>query len=340
MSMSHPPQSGESPLVDSFGRVHTSMRISVTDRCNIRCFYCMPDEQIRFKPREEILSHEEIVRFVTAILPLGVNQFRITGGEPLVRNDLPGLIQRLAALPGIADLAMTTNGILLAEMAEDLYKAGLQRLNISLDGLQEETFRRITRRDGLQQVLEGIQAAQRQNFRQIRLNAVAIRGMTEGEIIPLGKFAREQGLELRFIEFMPLDAEEGWESQQVLDGDEIKQTLETAFGPLVPRPRPNASQPAVDYEFADGRGRIGFINPVTHPFCGDCNRLRITAEGKLRNCLFSTEEWDARELIRSGATSTAIRELLRRCVMQKKAGHGIDSSDFQRPERAMYQIGG
>ena len=340
MSMSHPPQSGESPLVDSFGRVHTSMRISVTDRCNIRCFYCMPDEQIRFKPREEILSHEEIVRFVTAILPLGVNQFRITGGEPLVRNDLPGLIQRLAALPGIADLAMTTNGILLAEMAEDLYKAGLQRLNISLDGLQEETFRRITRRDGLQQVLEGIQAAQRQNFRQIRLNAVAIRGMTEGEIIPLGKFAREQGLELRFIEFMPLDAEEGWESQQVLDGDEIKQTLETAFGPLVPRPRPNASQPAVDYEFADGRGRIGFINPVTHPFCGDSNRLRITAEGKLRNCLFSTEEWDARELIRSGATSTAIRELLRRCVMQKKAGHGIDSSDFQRRERAMYQIGG
>jgi len=340
MSMSHLPQSGEAPLVDSFGRVHTSMRISVTDRCNIRCFYCMPDEQIRFKPRDEILSHEEIQRFVEAILPLGINQFRITGGEPLVRNNLPGLIQRIAALPGVDDLAMTTNGVLLAGMAEDLCKAGLQRLNISLDGLQEETFRRITRREGLQKVLEGIEAAQKLPFRQIRLNAVAIRGITEAEIIPLGKFAREQGLELRFIEFMPLDAEEGWESRQVLDGDEIKRTLESAFGPLVPRPRPNASQPAVDFEFADGCGRIGFINPVTQPFCSDCNRLRITAEGQMRNCLFSTKEWDARELLRSGATSAEIRELLRECVMHKKAGHGIDSSDFQRPERAMYQIGG
>ncbi len=340
MSMSHPPQSGESPLVDSFGRVHTSMRISVTDRCNIRCFYCMPDEQIRFKPRDEILSHEEIERFVEAILPLGINQFRITGGEPLVRKDLPGLIQRIGALPGVEDLAMTTNGVLLADMAEDLYKAGLQRLNISLDGLQEETFLRITRREGLQKVLEGIEAAQQLPFRQIRLNAVAIRGITEAEIIPLGQFAREQELELRFIEFMPLDAEEGWESQQVLDGDEIKRTLESAFGPLVPRSRPNPSQPAVDFEFADGRGRIGFINPVTQPFCGDCNRLRITAEGQLRNCLFSTEEWDARELLRNGAPEAEIRNRLRECVMHKKAGHGIDSSDFQRPERAMYQIGG
>ena len=172
------------------------------------------------------------------------------------------------------------------------------------------------------------------------MNAVAIRGITEAEIIPLGQFAREQELELRFIEFMPLDAEEGWESQQVLDGDEIKRTLESAFGPLVPRSRPNPSQPAVDFEFADGRGRIGFINPVTQPFCGDCNRLRITAEGQLRNCLFSTEEWDARELLRNGAPEAEIRNRLRECVMHKKAGHGIDSSDFQRPERAMYQIGG
>ncbi len=331
---------GIEPLVDSFGRVHTSLRISVTDRCNIRCFYCMPNEQVRFKPRHEILTFEEIERFVRAIVPLGVRRLRLTGGEPLVRADLPDLVACLANIPGVDDLALTTNGLLLADVAEQLADAGLQRLNISLDGLKEETFRRIARRDGLPRVLEGIAAAQRGGFERIRLNAVAIRGISEEEIVPLGRFARERDLELRFIEFMPLDAEGNWDYQQVLDGGTIRQRLEQAFGPLVPAVRSDPSQPAVDFHFADGVGRIGFINPVTQPFCSDCNRLRITAEGQVRNCLFSTEEWDARAVLRAGGDAAALQALLRASVSAKRIGHGIDSPTFQRPERAMFQIGG
>jgi len=327
------------PLIDTFGRMHNSLRISVTDRCNIRCFYCMP-EVVRFKPRSEILSFEEIQRFVRILARQGVNKLRITGGEPLVRAELPKLIGRLAAVDGIADIAMTTNGVLLAEQAEDLKKAGLQRLNISLDGLREETFQKISRREGLDRVLEGIFAAQRAGFEKIRLNAVAIRGITEEEIIPLGRFAREHGLEMRFIEFMPLDAEGNWQSEQVIGGEEIRMVLEAEFGPLVARARPDRSQPASDFEFVDGIGRIGFINPVTQPFCSDCNRLRITAEGKVRNCLFSTVEWDARGLLRSGAADAEIGQLVRNCITAKKIGHGIDSPEFIKPERPMYQIGG
>lgn len=328
------------PLVDSFDRVHSSLRISVTDRCNIRCFYCMPNEQIQFKPREELLTFEEIETFVRAVVPLGVNRLRLTGGEPLVRASLPDLIARLSTIPGVRDLAMTTNGILLTEFAPALFAAGLQRLNISLDGLSEETFRQITRREGLDRVLAGIEAAQQVGFEQIRLNAVAIRGISEKEIVPLGRFARERRLELRFIEFMPLDAEGNWQTEQVVRGQEIRRLLEAAYGPLVALPRPDPSQPAVDFQFADGIGRIGFINPVTQPFCQDCNRLRITAEGQLRNCLFSHEEWDARELLRDRADAEMLQSLVRRCVSQKKVGHGIDSDQFLRPSRAMYQIGG
>ena len=327
------------PLVDTFGRRHNNLRISVTDRCNIRCFYCMP-EQVQFLPREELLSFEEIVRFVHVAASLGVNKLRVTGGEPLVRAHLSELIRQLVRVPGIDDVALTTNGILLAEQAADLKDAGLQRLNISLDGLSEETFRRIARRDGLDRVLEGIQAAQRLEFRKIRLNAVAIAGISEEEIVPLGRFARRHQLELRFIEFMPLDADANWEQAQVLTGDAIRSRLEDAFGPLVLAERNDASQPAVDYVFADGCGRIGFINPITQPFCGDCNRLRITAEGKIRNCLFSTTEWDARRVIRDGGTERELVQLLRDCIAAKKSGHGIDTPDFVRPQRAMYEIGG
>jgi cyclic pyranopterin phosphate synthase len=206
--------------------------------------------------------------------------------------------------------------------------------------MSEETFQRISRRQGLQQVLDGIDAAQRVGFSKIRLNAVAIRGITEGEIVPLGEFARQHDLELRFIEFMPLDAEGNWQPDQVLSGADIRRLLEDAFGPLVPIDRPDPSQPAVDYQFADGIGHIGFINPVSQPFCGDCNRLRITAEGKVRNCLFSTVEWDARALLRGDASDEQIAQLVRDCVAAKKAGHGIDSPEFIKPERAMYQIGG
>ena len=328
------------PLIDALGRVHTNLRISVTDRCNIRCFYCMPNENVQFRPRAEVLTFEEIERFARIMASLGIDKLRLTGGEPLVRAGLPTLVEKLAQIPGIRDIAMTTNGILLADHAEALKQAGLRRLNISLDGLSEETFREITRREGLDRVLEGIAAAQRIGFEKIRLNAIAIRGITENEIVPLGRFARERGLELRFIEFMPLDAEDNWQTEQVLSGEEIRESMEAEFGPLVPAHRDDPSQPAVDFEFADGTGRIGFINPVSQPFCGSCNRLRITAEGKVRNCLFSTEEWDAREPLRGGQDDEAIAQLIRDCVAAKKPGHGIDSAEFVRPERAMYQIGG
>lgn len=328
------------PLIDSFGRVHTNLRISVTDRCNIRCFYCMPDENVRFKPRSELLTFEEIERVAQIVARLGITKLRLTGGEPLVRAELPSLVARLVAIPGIRDVALTTNGILLAEQAAALRQAGLHRLNISLDTLSEEKFERISRRPGLDRVLAGIAAAQREGFRKIRLNAIAIRGITEEEVVPLGRFARERGMELRFIEFMPLDADNRWDTEQVLTGEEIRERLEAEFGELVAVERPDPSQPATDFAFAVGGGRIGFINPISQPFCGDCNRLRITAEGQIRNCLFSLVEWDARALLRDGASDDDVARLVRDCVRAKRAGHGIDSADFVKPERAMYQIGG
>jgi cyclic pyranopterin phosphate synthase len=332
--------SNKAPLIDSFGRVHTSLRISVTDRCNIRCFYCMPNENVRFRPRHEILTFEEITRFVSVVSQMGVHRLRLTGGEPLVRAELPRLVKMLAALPGVDDLALTTNGILLEEQAADLKQAGLERVNISLDTLSEEVFQKISRREGLGRVLAGIAAAQQVGFAQIRLNAIAIHGLTEEEIVPLARFARERGLELRFIEYMPLDAEQHWQAADVLDGREIRRILEAEFGPLVPVGRPHASQPASDFEYADGRGRIGLIQPVSQPFCGDCDRLRLTAEGQVRNCLFSTAEWDARALLRGHGSDDEIAELVRDCVLAKAPAHGINTIDFVRPQRAMYQIGG
>lgn len=328
------------PLIDTLGRVHTNLRLSVTDRCNIRCFYCMPDESIRFKPRHELLTFEEMERFVRVVANMGVNKLRLTGGEPLVRADLPKLVARLAAIEGIHDIALTTNGILLEEQAQALKDAGLTRVNISLDTLSEEVFRRIARREGLDRVLAGIHAAKRVGFDRIRLNAVAIKGITEPEVAPLAQFARDHGMEMRFIEFMPLDAEEHWQHDQVLGGEEIRRLIEEAIGPLEPADRPDPSQPATDFRFADGRGSVGFINPVTQPFCEDCNRLRLTAEGQVRNCLFSTVEWDARAILRGGGSDEDLAQLIRDCVQAKKPGHGIDSADFVRPQRAMYQIGG
>jgi cyclic pyranopterin phosphate synthase len=327
-------------LIDSFGRVHTSLRISVTDRCNIRCFYCMPNENVRFLPRKDILSFEEIDRFVHVAARLGVTKLRLTGGEPLVRQELPSLVASLAAIRGIEEVALTTNGILLADLAGPLKRAGLDRINISLDALSEESFRAISRRDGLDRVLAGIFAAQQAGFRKIRLNAVAIRGITEVEVVPLASFARNHGFELRFIEFMPLDAENHWQHDQVFSGAEIRSLIEREICPLVPLPISDPSQPATDYQFADGSGTIGFINPVTQPFCSDCNRLRITAEGKVRNCLFSLTEWDARHILRTGGSDDDLARLIQDCVRAKRAGHGIDDEDFIKPERAMYQIGG
>jgi cyclic pyranopterin phosphate synthase len=330
----------KAPLVDRLGRVHTSLRISVTDRCNIRCFYCMPNENVRFRPRHEILSFEEISRFVRVVSQMGVRRLRLTGGEPLVRTGLARLVKMLADLPEIEDIALTTNGILLSELAAELRAAGLRRLNISLDTLREEVFQKISRREGLDRVLEGIAAAQDVGFDRIRLNAIAIHGLTEEEIVPLARFARDRDLELRFIEYMPLDAEQHWQSEDVLDGDAIRKILETEFGPLVPAGRVHASQPASDFEYSDGRGRVGLIQPVSQPFCEACDRLRLTAEGQVRNCLFSTAEWDARAILRGGGSDDELADLVRNCVFAKAPAHGIGSEDFVRPERAMYQIGG
>ncbi len=327
-------------LIDGYGRVHTHLRISVTDRCNLRCFYCMPDDHVVFKPRAELLTFEEIERVVRVLVPMGVNKLRITGGEPLVRLQVDRLISRLAAIPGVRDLAMTTNGMLLADQARALRRAGLRRLNISLDALDESTFEQISRRNGLARVLQGISVAGQMGFEKIRLNAVAICGWTEEQILPLAAFARQHRLELRFIEFMPLDADASWSDEQVLTGPEIRRRIESKFGPLIAVPRTDPSQPAVDYQYGDGAGRVGFIEPVTHPFCDHCNRLRLTAEGQFRNCIFSQEEWDARAVIRGTGSDRQLAGLVRACVQAKKPGHGIDSPEFLRPHRAMYQIGG
>lgn len=326
-------------LIDSFGRVHNNLRISVTDRCNIRCFYCMPAENVVFKPRAELLTFEEIVRFVRVAVGLGIDKLRLTGGEPLVRHELHRLVRLLKEVQGIRDIALTTNGILLAEQAAELKAAGLGRLNVSLDALSEETFERIARRKGLDRVLAGIETAQRVGFKRIRLNAVSIRGLTEDQIIPLAEFARRRGLELRFIEYMPLDAERHWDHDQVLSGDEVRSIIDRQVGALEPVPTGDPSQPAVDYRYADGAARVGFINSVTQPFCNRCNRLRLTADGQVRNCLFSTVEWDARALLRADADEQ-LADLIQACVGAKRAGHGIDTPEFMRPERAMYQIGG
>ena len=329
-------------LIDRFGRLHTDLRISVTDRCNLRCTYCMPEEVV-FRPREELLTYEEIARVAAVASGLGVRTIRVTGGEPLVRRDLAVLVRQLVGTPGVDEVALTTNGILLADQARALREAGLTRLNVSLDSLREEVFERITRRAGVAQVLAGLAAAKRAGFRTIRINAVSIRGLTEAEILPLAAFCRREGFHLRFIEFMPLDADGAWAREQVLSGAEVRAILERSLGPLRRVDRPpsiDAGQPAVDYAWADGGGRVGFIDPVTQPFCGRCDRLRLTADGQLRNCLFSTVEWDARRVLREGGDDQTLAALLRDCVAAKRAAHGIDTPAFDRPARAMYQIGG
>jgi len=330
-----------SALVDGFGRMHTDLRISVTDRCNLRCTYCMPLDAV-FKPREELLSYEEIARVARVAAGLGIRSIRITGGEPLVRHGVEALVTQLAEIPGVEDLSLTTNGLLLEEQASALRIAGLHRLNVSLDALKPEVFERIARRQGLDRVLAGLAAAKTAGFRSIRINAVSIRGLTEEEIVPLSQFCRREGFHLRFIEFMPLDGESSWADAQVLSGREVREILAKHVGPLVPASRTDDGQPAVDYEYADDATAtgVGFIDPVTQPFCDRCDRLRLTADGQFRNCLFSTTEWDARHVLRTGGSDDEIARLLRDCVRAKRAAHGIGTASFERPTRAMYQIGG
>jgi cyclic pyranopterin phosphate synthase len=328
------------PLLDGFGRLHDNLRISVTDRCNIRCFYCMPEHDVQFVPRQEILSFEEIERFVRVAVDLGVTKLRITGGEPLVRRELHVLLRKLVNMPGIRDIALTTNAVLLAEQAQTLYEAGLRRINIHLDTLSPERFFQITRRRDFARVMAGIETCLALGYGPIKLNVVAVKNLIEPDIVPLARFGRERGIEVRYIEFMPLDAQGLWDRERVLFASDIIAMLEREIGPLVERPGRDPRAPALEYEFADGVGRIGFIASVSRPFCLNCNRIRLTADGKLRYCLFAIEETDVRELLRSGAPDDEIAATIRSTVAAKWIGHEINSTKFVAPPRPMYAIGG
>lgn len=329
------------PLIDNYQRLHNNLRLSVTDRCNIRCFYCMPEKDVEFVPRAEILRFEEMERFARIAVGLGVKKIRVTGGEPLVRKDLHILVRKLVEMPGVEDVALTTNGVLLAPQAEALYDAGLRRLNIHLDTLDRARFEEITRRDELLRVLEGIDAAQRLGFGPIKINAVAVKGLVEQDIVPLAQFGRERGIEIRYIEFMPLDAQNLWDRSRVLLADDILAMLAEGVGPLDPVPDPDPRAPALEYRFRDGRGQVGFIASVSRPFCLNCNRIRLTADGKLRYCLFAIEETDVKGLLRGGAPDEEIAETIRTTVRAKWLGHEINQGErFVPPPRPMYAIGG
>lgn len=295
---------------------------------------------MEFGPREEILSFEEIERFVRIAAPLGVDKLRITGGEPLLRRDLPKLIESLADIPGIADISLTTNGVLLAPQARALWEAGLRRINVHLDTLDAERFRQITRRNDLGRVMAGLEECLRLGFR-IKLNAVAVKGLTEPDVVPLARFGRERGVEIRYIEFMPLDAQSLWQPERVLLADDMLSTLRAEVGPLDPLPDPDPRAPATEYRFRDGIGRVGFIASVSKPFCMNCNRIRLTADGKLRYCLFAIEETDVKGLLRTGASDHLIASTLRQTVAAKWIGHEINAgAKFVPPPRPMYAIGG
>lgn len=326
-------------LIDRFGRRHTKLRVSVTDRCNLRCRHCMPAGGVPVAPRDELLRFEEIERVVRVAVSLGVRHVRLTGGEPLVRKDLPRLVEMLAAIDSGLDLALSTNAVLLDELAEPLHAAGVRRVNISLDALDPELFKRVTRRDDFDRVLAGVAAARRVGFNPIKINVVSLRGVTESQVVPFGEFARESGLEVRFIEYMPLDASSAWERGKVLFATDIRDALQREFAPLLPIERPTGS-PASEYVFADGLGRIGFIPTVSEPFCEACDRFRLTADGKLRNCLFSLDEVDLRTPLRLGASDEAIAERMRRSIHGKWAGHRVNADDFVQPARTMSAIGG
>ncbi len=326
------------PLIDTFGRVHNNLRISVTDRCNLRCNYCMTEDVV-FMDRSELLTFEEITRFVTIGATLGIDKVRLTGGEPLMRKDLQKLVAMLVGVPGIKDVGLTTNGIFLPDQAQKLRDAGLERINISLDTLDPVRFRELTRRDGLEQTIEGILAAKAAGFEPVKINAVAMRGITEHEVVPLAKFAREHQLEMRFIEYMPIGADQ-WERDKVYFAHEILEQIEEHVAPLVPAQDYDPQAPAMDFEYTDGGGRVGIIASISRPFCMNCNRVRLTADGKLRNCLFAIDETDVKQLIRSGASDEVIADVIRRNVHEKWEGHEINTSRFIKPLRTMHSIGG
>jgi GTP 3',8-cyclase len=327
------------PLIDGHGRRISDLRVSVTDRCNFRCQYCMPADGLPWLERSALLTFEEIERLVRVFASLGVDELRLTGGEPLVRRDFPRLVEMLARIEGLRDISVTTNGYLLERDAEALVAAGIDRVNVSIDSLQRDRFFHITRRDSLPQVLRGLDAlASHPEVHPIKVNAVAMRDFTEQEAIPFAEFARSTAFQVRFIEFMPLDADHAWSADQVLTGEELRAMIHAVY-PLEELPREPSATARV-FRFADGAGEIGFINPVSEPFCSDCNRIRLTAEGKLRTCLFSMTETDLRDPLRAGATDAELETLIRDAVWRKELKHHVGEPGFRQPPRTMSAIGG
>ncbi len=329
-----------SRLKDSYGRTIDDLRISLTDRCNFRCTYCMPPEGLPWLPKEEILTYEEILRLSRLFIGLGVRTIRLTGGEPLMRKDLPVLIRGLTRLDPALDLSITTNGFFLRESIAELARAGLKRINVSLDSLKPERFARMVRREGdlIQVILDGIREARRVGLSPIKVNCVVMRGANEDEIADFVRAGRAEGFQVRFIEFMPLDAQGEWAMRDVVPGSEILERIQAAF-PLL-QSSGNGSEPATVYEFADGRGAVGIIASVTQPFCDHCNRVRITADGQLRTCLFSLREYNIKELLRGSATDEDLTDFILAAVWKKEPGHKINQPDFVKPERSMSAIGG
>ncbi len=333
---------GRTDLVDSFGRVIGDLRISVTDRCNFRCTYCMPEEGMKWLPRSEVMSFEEIERLARIFVErYGVSGIRLTGGEPTVRAHLPVLIEKLARLEGPSgpvDLAMTTNGASLRTVAQTLRGAGLARVNVSLDTLDRRRFLEVTRRDELERVLDGIEAAKEAGFSPVKINAVIQRGVNDDEIVALAGYGRDHGVEVRFIEFMPLDADGHWGNEKVVGQDEIVAAIDAAY-PL-DRLAARGAAPADRFAYRDGRGFVGVIPTVTKPFCGDCDRVRLTAEGQFRTCLFATDEYDLMSAMRRGESDDDLATRIEAAVASKWAGHRINQVDFVRPAKSMSQIGG
>ena len=338
------PSPGEAvaaPLVDRFGRVVRSLRISVTDRCNLRCVYCMPAAGITWYERSELLTFEEIVRVVRPLAARGVREIRLTGGEPLVRRDLARLAGMLSALPGVEDLALTTNGLLLKEQAEGLVRAGVRRFNVHIDSLDPETYLEVGRRDGLGRVLQALDELERLEALPIKVNVVLIRGVNDQEIPRFADLARTRGCQVRFIELMPLGAGEAFEAERIVPGAEVRARIETEHR-LVPQPRPRDASPAEVFRFEDGRGDIGFINSVTQPFCGRCDRIRLTADGMLRNCLFARGDRDLRPILRGGGCDDDLLRAVASEVEAKGPGGSLDMAAVYRERlpRKMWQIGG
>jgi cyclic pyranopterin phosphate synthase len=332
--------SAPTALRDGFGRIHRSLRISVTDRCNLRCRYCMPAEGMVWLGREELLADDELERLVGLFARLGVSDVRITGGEPLVRPGLPGLIRRIRAIDGVGEITITSNGVLLAGAIDELVAAGLGRVNVSIDSLDPERFAAITRRDDLARVLEGLAACERHPaLRPIKVNAVALRGVSEPDVLPLAELARERPYVVRFIEVMPLDAPREWTRDAVLSGDELRRMIGARW-PLLPMSPERASATGTRWRFADGAGELQFVSSVTEPFCASCDRLRLTADGQLRTCLFAEWETDLRGPLRAGATDEELAVIVQGAVGRKEAGHGMADPTWTYLGRPMSQIGG